>query len=79
MTRPIRGSVCSAHDASRSCRSRYDAVANGRFLWQDYVGWLWLDSAVDTTARWEFCPFCGNTLPNLVRECDADATGGFDE
>lgn len=66
--RPHRGAVCSAHDASQACRARYDAVAKGLFLWQDYVGWLWLGSAVDTTAPWEFCPWCGETLPELEEE-----------
>lgn len=67
--RPHRGAVCAEHDASRSCRARYDAVAKGRFFWQDFVGWIWLDS-IDPTSRWEFCPWCAETLPALAEEDD---------
>lgn len=67
--RPHRGAVCDAHDASQSCRARYDAVIKGRFFWQDYVGWIWADS-MDPSARWEFCPWCGETLSDLAEEGD---------
>ena len=63
----MRGAVCAREDASHACRARYTAVARGRFFWQDYVGWLWLDS-VDPNAPWDFCPWCAETLPDLGEE-----------
>jgi hypothetical protein len=77
---PRADATCAPHDPAQACRARYEAVAAGRFFWQDFVGWLWRDS-VDRFQPWDFCPWCGETLPTLtpydildrVRQCD-----GFD-
>ena len=81
MTRPNRGAVCHAHDATRSCRARWDAVVRAEFIWQDYVGWLWLHPKVDNHTPWEFCPWCGHTLPTLPDDDPLDRirqADGFD-
>jgi hypothetical protein len=67
--RPRRGETCSDADAGRACLERWEAVAGGRFFWQDFVGWIWLDSC-DPHTPWDFCPWCGETLPDLAEEDD---------
>jgi len=79
---PRRGDRCSRQDASRACPERFAAVAKGRFFRQAFVGWLWLDSAVDPNDPWDICPWCGEELPDLDEEDDPLAdlrqADGFD-
>lgn len=71
--RPRRGDTCAATDATRACPERYAAVQRGEFLYQDYVGWLWLHPKVDRVTPWDFCPWCGCDLPTLAEEDDPEA------
>lgn len=66
--RPRRGDTCSAHDTGAYCPERFAAVARREFIWQDYVGWLWLHPKVDQLTPWEFCPWCCESLPDAADE-----------
>jgi hypothetical protein len=81
VTRPRRGETCHPDAAGRACPERYDAVRAARFFWQDFVGWLWLDS-VDPHTPWDFCPWCGETLAPLAEETTPDRirqADGYDD
>lgn len=78
---PRRGDTCSRTDSTRACPERWAAVAAGRFFHQDFVGWLWLDSAVDPCDPWDICPWCGEELPEVADEDVLDRfrqADGFD-
>lgn len=68
--RPRRGDTCSPTDEGRYCPERYAAIQREEFIHQEFVGWLWLHPKVDNVTPWDFCPWCGESLPALAEEDD---------
>lgn len=55
---------CSSKDPTLACLQRHEAVMRGSF-WPSPAGWLWSGS-MDVTKKWEVCPWCGASLPELT-------------